>query len=330
MKIYKHLVYPFQYIVKHGKRYIARQVKRFTYKPRLPLVAYSRQTSDRNPPAPLPSRRKRGLTATTSEGASWLLLLKLPPELREQIYCYVVGNRVLHIISSLVHSQTKPSWSIGAQSLEPRLVYRLDHETCKYSHVKDLHLNEQGRDAHSRCAIWINPNGELYFNAPQAVTQNEEIIETRFLRWWCRKGRVLNLLKTCRLIYSEAVHVLYTSNTFYFLSASTFKQFQSTLLPHRFASIRSFHLVLQCRYGVSERADKKRWHKSLEVLQNLKSLRRLVVIIMANCEEEYREKLLSRLSQIKVNGTFVVKVGWETEEWERDMEGKWPFKLIRD
>ncbi|KAF2183807.1 hypothetical protein K469DRAFT_201370 [Zopfia rhizophila CBS 207.26] len=177
--------------------YCATTLKHWTRQNKHPKLAYAPKRSHRTPPLPLPARRKRALSISkvenpnifkklipryqrTSSQSQCLLLTKLPPEIRNQIWGLVLGDRALHIIPSLVPSQTRPS---KYTLKDKKLVYRLDYEPCKWS-TEGLDYAVTGLgSAHSACAIWINSNGELYFNAPQAVVNGERDLEVRFLRW---------------------------------------------------------------------------------------------------------------------------------------------------
>jgi hypothetical protein len=191
-------------------------------KSRRPVVAYSRSPRDRAPPLQLPKTRKRALSVGVVPKPTLLrrltpgkevqithsqeqspFIAKLPPELRMIIYRLALGGRVLHIIPSLVPSRTPPpptSDTLLKLKLPPAFVSRLDYEPCKWSADPPSNTTLYGQHAHSACAIWINRQGELYFYAPQSVVMSEGDLETRFLRWWSRKNRVLSLVKTCRLM----------------------------------------------------------------------------------------------------------------------------------
>ncbi|KAF2263664.1 hypothetical protein CC78DRAFT_267923 [Lojkania enalia] len=197
---------PYLFLKAHYKRWIRRRKFRQT--------AYSAHKSlTYSAPISLPSQRKRTLsilstseeprptiwtrilhpgTQHTNPQKQCFLLTKLPLELRHQIYQHILCSRVLHIIPSLVPSLTKPPHD--STNIETTLT-RLDYEPCKWDEDTLIY----GKANHSACAIWINGDGELYFRAPKAIVKGNKV-ETGFLRWWCRKGGMLNLLKTCRLM----------------------------------------------------------------------------------------------------------------------------------
>ncbi|KAF2476185.1 uncharacterized protein BDR25DRAFT_339293 [Lindgomyces ingoldianus] len=107
---------------------------------------------------------------------------------------------------------------------------------------QDLHiLRKQGKMGYSACA------GEMCKDCPKV----DGVLYKRHVRDQVEPFKkdlqlaemsLLNLLLTCRQIYSEAIDVLYTSNTFLFPHIWNLTFFQTTIRPKRFASIRSVHL----------------------------------------------------------------------------------------
>ena len=168
-------------------------------------------------PAPrssVPRLLKRSAAQRTSEQPDCLFLRRLPPELRIQIYRYVLGDRTLHIVPCLVSSRTKPSrYSLNPQPFNTRL----DYTECENSALNwrfATLINKAANpayDAHTLCTNWTDELGNLYFQSPHVVTyhrgmlpissQKREEVETRYNRWWTRKNRFLALLKTCRAMW---------------------------------------------------------------------------------------------------------------------------------
>lgn len=181
-------------------------------------LEYGRIPTERLPPIQLPPKRKRALSINsvpklagwtilslnnqrTSPQYDCLFLQKLPPEIRNQIYCEVLGDRVLHIIPGMVPSRTRPARPFLKRQLVSTVFSRLDYEPCKWTNETNNEDRSSREHRHGTCAIWINKNGNVSFNPPKTIWRGECDIETKFLRWWSQKNRVLALLKTCRQMY---------------------------------------------------------------------------------------------------------------------------------
>ncbi|KAF2203685.1 hypothetical protein GQ43DRAFT_438610, partial [Delitschia confertaspora ATCC 74209] len=341
--------------------YFTYLLSRITSKtPPTPKYPATRKRIEKIPPAKLPTQRERRLSLSgvqepsltgkilprylisaphTSPQKTSLLLTKLPPELREEIWKLVLGAQTLHILPSLVPNLTRAHQprnryflSNGNPNHEKEITYRLDYEPCKWT-PKDMeyHHAECGY-THSAYTIWVTRHGELYFNAPAAIVKAERDIEVGFLRWRGRRNRCLALLKTCRLIYTEAIHTLYTSNTFDFRSLTTLTQFPSTILPHRFTSIRSLNVRFAFRSGVEQVNDEHNWASACLCLKQMTGLRRLLLVLEDTRDVKGDKWILQPIMDhdVKVNGEFVVRVSWSENRWEKEMGARLPFKLIRD
>ncbi|KAF2015560.1 hypothetical protein BU24DRAFT_421861 [Aaosphaeria arxii CBS 175.79] len=283
------------------------------------------------PAAALPATRKRALSMTvhpkttsmwskvislsgtttqrTIRQENSLLLTKLPPELRNMIYQNVLGDRVLHIIPSLVPSRSRQR----SQKSPP--ASRFDYATCKWPKHVNAEVGLVGQRLHSACAIWIGRNGELYFNVPQSIWKGEKELDTSFLRWWNEKNRLLALLRTCRLIYSEAVHILYATNTFDFLSLRTFVEFPRTILPSRTQSIRTVNLRIAFTTATGPITG---WSEACATLKLLKRLRRAVFILDGpNVTVNEAEAILGDVHKLNLDTKVLsVSVRWvEQGSW---------------
>ena len=210
----------YAFAVVYPCRYCASTFKRWTGQKEYPKIAMGTPPRKKAAPAPLPLARERSLSISQdltelrrsvrgmvtspfrrkkiADQSQCMLLTRLPPEIRMQIWELVVGNQRLHIIPSLVPSLTRPN---KYTLTDNGVLYRLDYETCRKSQFMLSQEMVKDIDSHYTCAIWVNSNGELYFNTPQAVMRGDHGYrreELRFLRWWVRKNRLLSLLKTCR------------------------------------------------------------------------------------------------------------------------------------
>lgn len=361
MRLPKAVIFNSWFIVNIPLKSCISTVKRWTGRNNYPTIAL-RPPGQRPSPHPVPKTRSRSLTLPTGEpenhqcGISTflgfrpkykrqrttdqtqsMLLTKLPSELRSLIWEYAVGGQTLHIIPCLVPSLTRPS---RYTLIDKGVYYRLDYELCKWQN-EDWVGSSMRTNSHSACAIWVNGNGELYFNAPQSMLREDagyRQTELRFLRWWVRKHRFLALLKTCRQIYTEAVPIMYSTNRFDFRNLGTLIQFETTVLPQRFNAIRSLTLQWVFMRGLStlpshafQVADDEKWEKTCSCIARMKGLRN-VLILLGDCRPSHSDKwLLEPLRVVKVNGPFVIRVNWPENPWERNLEVEdVPFEIRRD
>ncbi|KAF2002458.1 hypothetical protein P154DRAFT_520931 [Amniculicola lignicola CBS 123094] len=319
-------------------------------------VAYNPKPPNHRTPIPLPKTRPRKLSIcatddvakeagffakptgnnkSTSPQSECMFLSKLPAEIRVKIYEYVLGNQVFHIIPSLVPSLTPPraptllSNPLNLPQFKPAdFNFRLDYEPCRScSSLDDLRVGLEAslapgpriREPHAKCAIWVNWDGELYFDAPMRLREQEgRELDGRFLRWWCRKDRVLSLVRTGRLVYTEAVHVLYTQNTFSFQNAKTLVQFASTILPERLNSIRSLYIRFTFHPPPKRNEDVDFYRKACTILRGMQGLRKLLIVLPGEKLEGTRSngggreiQLLKELHDVKVRegGEYRLFVG---------------------
>lgn len=97
---------------------------------------------------------------------------------------------------------------------------------------------------------------------------------------------VLKLLRTCRVVYAEAVHLLYGGNTFDTKQIGDFVAFMDTPAPQRFHSIRkitAFWKVDTRQYSIGLPTFKsEKWEKAWSTLSQMENLRELAVRLRAN------------------------------------------------
>ncbi|EMR90647.1 hypothetical protein BcDW1_695 [Botrytis cinerea BcDW1] len=129
----------------------------------------------------------------------------LPWEVRMEIYKWALGGRVLHII---------------------RRTNKLGHVVCKCDRRdSDVGTKEEDACIVAGCRSVKIPGGsgvhEIFGEGSRGLIQ---------------------LLQVCRRIYSEAISLLYSANTFNFDSMEAFISFSNEILPHRFDSITSVTL----------------------------------------------------------------------------------------
>jgi hypothetical protein len=178
-----------------------------------------------NTPKPFNHRRRALSTVRShvSPNDACDFLQRLPPEIRTQIYEYVLGNEVFHLVQV------------------PR---RIAHVRCDRTFEGSSDLFDATRKCFPLCRNRFSPSSPVYDHSQQ--TQGEV---------WKRYGPLilnslstsnLALLRTCKQIYQEAIHILYRSNVFDFDSIMTFINFAVSISPERLATIR--HLQFRSEF----------------------------------------------------------------------------------
>ena len=175
------------------------------------------ETVKKESPAPLPIR-KRTLTSPLPTPEKSLLHVRrkqrtvdqlqstffasLPLEIRETIYEYALTAMHTHIFR--------------------RTDCRLGHWQCHSRHRK-LHDPAPGHLCYFDCK---SSSGAFI---PEKMSEGNI-------------GNILPLLRTCRRVYSEAIHILYRKNTFCFQDKTTIEYFSKTTLPCRMKIIERLQL----------------------------------------------------------------------------------------
>ncbi|EGE04764.1 hypothetical protein TEQG_03937 [Trichophyton equinum CBS 127.97] len=184
---------------------------------------------------PLPARRQRSLsinaaldspqqqqsqTLHTNErepgqpsyGQAQSRLFQLPAELRLMIYNYVVGSQKIHI----VHTNSRQLAAFPCTQ-DPETVAS-DGNVCNCVSENVVHTNKQ-----------------------TGCTFVEDILAPVTCE---RPGiGILSLLQSCRLMYTEAIEVLYARRTFSFEQPYTFLAFAHSILPQRLNAITSIEIA---------------------------------------------------------------------------------------
>ena len=99
-------------------------------------------------------------------------------------------------------------------------------------------------------------------------------------------ARVPKILRTCRAVYAEAIHLLYGGNTFDTKQIGDFVTFMDTPAQQRFHSIRKITAswkvdTRDCGNGLL-RFKSEKWEKAWSTLSQMENLRELAVKLHAN------------------------------------------------
>ncbi|KAK3614087.1 hypothetical protein LTR22_027897 [Elasticomyces elasticus] len=160
----------------------------------------------RNLLAPTASKHQ----AITESNALVSKLLGLPPEIRNRIWCYVLGGRTVHI---LLRAHLRDT-------------YILDHTCCK-SHEDTLDVITNIRRA-------------------DTLTEMQDYETTHDASCWgpARERLNLGVLSVCRQIHQEAALLPYQENTFV-VAISALRDFLSSLMPAQSNAITSLVLYTE-------------------------------------------------------------------------------------
>ena len=183
--------------------------------------------------------------------ASCSPLLRLPLEIRMQIYKLLLGDRILHMENN--------HWRHAAIQQDRSTCNRLS-EWCDRCHLlcvpcfQDADQNSQGSDMtyHSRhynCTTIHQYGGARNTDRPD-----------------------LSILLCCRQLYNESNLTLWTSNTFAFDNPKVFLRFVQAVGAPRRNLIRNLQLYMNYHY----------WHRPNQLIFSMRGLRSLDLII-ASC-----------------------------------------------
>ena len=222
-----------------------------------------------------------------------LLFNKLPPEIRQQIYLYALGERTIHLVPK--HS-------------------RLDHVLCTGSSYPNLRSY----------ACWTIRTTSVSPSIAYILREKD----------WSGVGDgLLNLLQTCRKIYSEAVHILYAGNTFDVPTPESIILLVDTVLPHRLNNIRSIHMSWHfCRVwstGALPSQAQHDWDKCWSILSTIRSLRHLRVILhngSSPMSGPFEEEMFEPAWSVKLIRKWEIITVWGNTG--ADFEGA-PFRVVR-
>ncbi|CAD6443992.1 fa631580-a2e0-4070-a688-9eee936aa09a-CDS [Sclerotinia trifoliorum] len=181
------------------------------------------------------------------QGGSRLFGL-LPREVRMEIYEWVLRERVLHIV---------------------RRKTKLGHVVCKCEGG-----NSDARDTREEDACMVAGCRGVKIIGGRGVHETVGM----------RSGGLIQLLQVCRRIYSEAISLLYSANTFDFDSMESLISFSNEILPRRFDSITSvtlsFSFDTSALFNESSSNNVPRWERTWMIIGSMKSLRNLQATII--------------------------------------------------
>ncbi|KAJ6110636.1 hypothetical protein N7486_002871 [Penicillium sp. IBT 16267x] len=222
-----------------------------------------------NKPPSLPRSRRRTLT-TAQPQPQCRLLSRLSPELRLMIWEMVLGGQRLHIIQ--------------------RNNQRLGHIVCPLGTRNPTSAKEKTtRQAHDSSCEICHGHG-----IPQPVKEGD-LAHVR------RTAKLLSPALTCRQMYQESIHLLYTLNTFEFSNPWSLPYMRPTILAEHWDCIRKVELRwsfeghwLPCKDPVRAiyiSAGRAQWLEACRALGRLPTLTSFVLVLNRTWFSEPIEKL---------------------------------------
>ncbi|CAG7926472.1 unnamed protein product [Penicillium olsonii] len=221
------------------------------------------------------------------------LFSRLPVEIRLLIWGRYLCDQKLHVILSNQHTwKQSDSKIIG-------LFCRESRDYCPCSH----HCwGQRARRPTGGCV-------EVIKHVDSRWHEDQE--------WEFDTGRVdfVPLLQTCRLIYAEAIDMMYQNNTFLFNNTATIVNLSLTLLPQRMSMIRTVQLSFSDPGGPT-------WDSCCRVLaEKMPNLRSLVVHLyphVTKCLDDWLMPL-HQIQQAPVFEVTLIKPWYLDPQWEMSL-----------
>ncbi|KAK3654469.1 hypothetical protein LTR56_004099 [Elasticomyces elasticus] len=157
-------------------------------------------------------------------------LLRLPPEVRNRIWRYLMCGNTIHVEpGDLVPVGTKlvPSWKLDPRKLPFRAgLCRSTTSTSEHVALIKAYQTSEPRDCQR-------------ITHPDCLDDDSRTLETEL---------GLSILKTCRQAHQEAALLPFASNHFYFSCGAAVINFVRYILLHQARTIRSMSLVIGHRF----------------------------------------------------------------------------------
>ncbi|KAJ5362127.1 hypothetical protein N7541_002971 [Penicillium brevicompactum] len=238
------------------------------------------------------SLSKRREQQTLNQGQS-LLFSHLPTEIRLLIWEHYLCSQKLHIILSNQHT-----W----KQSDSKIVGLACSESDDYCPCSHHCWGSRARRPAGGCLETIQHVGSRWHEERE---------------WGFDTGRVdfVSLLQTCRLIYSEAIDMIYQNNTFLFNNTATIVDLSNTLLPQRLNLIRTVQLSFSDPGGPT-------WDSCCEVLATkMPNLRKLTIHLYPHVTKSLDSWLmpLHRITQTSTFEVLLIKPWYLDPQWERSL-----------
>lgn len=240
----------------------------------------------------------------TQDQAQSGLMSKLPREVRELIWSFLIGGHLLHIVPN-----------------QNGQVAYLCHEYI-------------GKERNTRNHVSCRPSLEP--GSPRKIISNEFATEP---------VNLLPLLLTCRMVYSEAIPILYSDNIFDIYKVDSLAFFDLAVPSHRLMQIRRLNITWDylhhsLGHQYNESQVPKYWERVGLILETkFTGLRELTIHLMNECNSasevgrhrNFCTADLDALRGVKATDRFDVYYYFWDDQCARAVEAKgYPFTLRPD
>jgi hypothetical protein len=261
----------------------------------------------RNRPGPnitKAARKTSSCRQRTADQSQSRLLSTLPAEIRRVIWRHAVGEKLLHMARV-------PNRLVALECAQPKDLTK-DLETLRHD---------------CWCMTRI---GALRGTITRVYRAKNSAQPTR-------PANLLPLLQTCRLVYAEAVSMLYQDNIFDIDHVDTLLYMKRCILPQRLHQITRLNYSWDFSQPVYPDSPRyKIWCEACNVLLSLSRLQELTIHLTGTFDvtsEYYESKswvpLLDGLKQVKATRRYDVYIPWSEEECSRAAaENDFPFTLV--
>lgn len=240
----------------------------------------------------------------TADQSQSRLFSTLPAEIRRAIWRHAVGGQLLHIARV-------PNRLVALECAQPKDLTK-DLETLRHD-------------------CWCMKRiGALRGTITRVYRSKNSAQPTR-------PANLLPLLQTCRLVYTEAVSMLYQDNIFDVDHVDTLLYMKRCILPQRLHQITRLNYSWDFSQPVYPDSPRyKTWCEACNVLSTLSRLQELTIHLTGTFDitsKDYEGKswvpLLDGLKQVKATRRYDVYIPWSEEECSRAAtENDFPFTLV--
>ncbi|PLB50858.1 hypothetical protein P170DRAFT_508954 [Aspergillus steynii IBT 23096] len=280
-----------------------------------------------NAPKPLPLGRKRALSISSDIDKVSFVEIQLEEQKGSTRKQYMCSQQQSNFLTLLPLEIRRKIWSFCVGNMDLHLV----REAKKLVAIQCLGEEEESRWPPCAHLCWGQPSRA--FPGYHGICPGY-LLDTNGCPLF---PDPIPLLQTCRMIYSEAIPMLYHENTFRFNHIDTILSLSQTILPSRLNLIRTVHLayafpVLMYGEDKSENAvppyDAATWEETCRILANMAGLRELYMHLGGSLLYHEIHEVLGPLHHIQQTDVFELFVGIRQDPTKVYQMDNKPFKFV--
>lgn len=226
-------------------------------------------------------------------------------------------------MSRLTFSQM-PNWLTAKLTLASRSV------PTREKLVAIVCAENSGLETHDH-GCWVNTNGKIVIDRVPRRRRHSGNYQLS------KPANLLSLVQVCRMVYTEAITILYDSNVFDINHIHTFTYLQQSLLPRRLNQIRVLNFSWNF-YSLSDNNDDvysfAAWTKACDILASFTGLQELTLHLTCfpytrtKNRTEIWKPLLEPLMHVRATKKFDIFLPWSEDECtEAARKKRYPFSL---